>query len=65
MKKPAKQPANSPGRLLLAGGLALVAAYIFASLAIDRGNWLYYGLAFASLYFAGRYLWRGILTTKK
>ncbi len=61
----AKQPSVHPSKLLIAGLLALGAAYIFASVAIDRGNWAYYGLAFAGIYFGLKYLGRFVLALKK
>ncbi len=52
-------------RLLVSAGLAFIAAYIFGSLAIDRGNWLYYGLTLASVVVGLRSLWRGLNILKK
>lgn len=59
----AKPKIDHPAKLSLAGLLALAAAYIFASLAIDRGNLMYYALAIAAGYIGLKYLWhaaRGI-----
>lgn len=53
-----------PKRLVVSGLLALVAAYIFASLAIDRGNWFYYGLAVAGIIVAARSFWRALQSAK-
>ena len=52
-------------KLLASAILAFIAAYIFGSLAIDRGNWLYYGLAVASIVLGIRSLWRGLKLLKK
>lgn len=65
MKSFAKPNTDHPGKLILAGVLALGAAYIFASLAIDRGNWAYYSLAFVGIYFGVKYIWHGVRTLRK
>lgn len=45
-------------RLVISSLLSFIAAYAFASLAIDRGSWLYYGLTLLSLGLGLQSLWR-------
>ena len=65
MSKPAKLTVPSQVRLTVAGIAGLAAAYVFASLAIDRGNPAYYGLTLMGLYVGLRYLYRGFQVNKK
>lgn len=65
MRKALKSAHPLAKKLLLSAALAFVAAYIFGSLAIDRGNWFYYGLTLAAVYYGFRSLWRGLNHLKK
>lgn len=53
-KNKQNEPQNSQSKLRLVSlaVLALSWAYIFASLAIDKGSLVFYALAFASTYYA-------------
>jgi hypothetical protein len=64
MTKEEATPSPTRVKLLIAGIAALVAAYIFGSLAWDRGSYWYYGLTLLSVYIGVRYLILGIKTKK-
>ncbi len=51
---------QSRNRVAVAGVLALGAAYLFASWAIDSGSILAYGLAFFSLVWAAKMIHRAL-----